>query len=151
MATPTSASGTSTPAAASICARVDDAEFLWHCGREQSGLLLALVAVAARARLENPSGHGDRLVFETYLRQQHDWTISVEYRGQQWDTDHLFYTWMRCELVHVAGLPMDLVIDDGLTEPGGLAIRAGGAPEHVLRLSPGWFTFFCHAATDGLS
>lgn len=137
-------------AASGIRERVADADLLWRYDRLESALLLVLVAVAARARLAFPEIKGDRAAFEAYLRTRHDWTISVEYRGQQWETDRLFYTWMRCELVHTGGLPMDVVVDTTLFHDDELALRAGGAPEDVLRLSPGWYDFLCRAALDGL-
>ena len=64
--------------------------------------------------------------------------ISVEYRGEQWPLEQIFYKWFRCEIVHQGGLPVDvLVLED--TDPGELSVRAGGAPEYVLLVSPGWF------------
>lgn len=35
----------------------------------------------------------------------------------------------------------ELMNDDSLGD--GLAIRAGGAPEYVLRLGPAWFSYVC--------
>jgi hypothetical protein len=45
---------------------------------------------------------------------------------------------MRCELVHDGGLPIDLHFIEN-AEPGELSVRAGGAPNYVLLISPGWF------------
>jgi len=45
---------------------------------------------------------------------------------------------VRCELVHEGGLPVDVrFIED--VGPGELSVRAGGNPDYVLLLSPGWF------------
>lgn len=45
---------------------------------------------------------------------------------------------MRCELVRDGRLPVDLRFKDD-AEPGELSVRAGGAPNYVLLVSPGWF------------
>ncbi len=42
------------------------------------------------------------------------------------------------ELVHDGGLPVDLRFNED-AEPGELSVRAGGAPDYVLLVSPGWF------------
>jgi len=137
--------------ASGIQARVADAGVLWAAGRRESALLLGLVALASRARAEHRH-IGDREAFTAYIRQLHGWTISVEYRGQQVDTDQLLYKWLRCELVHAGSLPPDIQFDDSLGQPGdGLAIRAGGAPEYCVLLSPSWFGFICRAASVGVT
>jgi len=121
-----------------ISERIKDARLLWRVGRREGALLLALVAVAARARLELPRLTGDRDAFERFIRSQFSPRISVEFRGELNSLESLFYKWMRCELVHEGGLPLDLRFkDDG--EPGELSIRAGGAPEYILLVSPEWF------------
>ena len=81
-----------------------DAELLWAGGGPEGGLLSLLVAVAASARRTHP-GLGDRAAFVGSLKSRHSWTISVEFRGEQWDLDELFYKWFRCELVHKARAP----------------------------------------------
>jgi hypothetical protein len=122
--------------------RLKDAELLWAAGRREGALLSIMVAVAASARRAHP-GLTDRDAFETFLKSRHAWTISVEFRGEQWDLDALFYTWLRCEMVHQAGLPVDIRIDDSLK---GLEVRAGGAPEYLVLISPDWFGYLADAA-----
>lgn len=78
--------------------RLGDAELLWRHGRREGALLSALVAVAATAQQAFPEA-GDGEAFRRFLRRQHEWTISVEYRGAQIDLDQLFWKWLRCELV----------------------------------------------------
>lgn len=124
----------------SIQDRLDDAELLWRHGRREGALLNALVAVAALARREYPKA-GDRAGFEALLRSSHTWQISVEFRGQQVDIDRIFYKWLRCHLVHEGALPLDMRIDGEFADPTTLSIRAGGEPEKVLLLTPGWFDF----------
>lgn len=121
----------------SIEDRLQDAELLRDHGREDGALLSLLVAVAALARLEYPN-LGDRVRFETLLRQYHKWTIEVEFRGSLVDTDHLLYKWLRCHLVHEAAMPPDIRIDHTIADPTSLTVRAGGPPEHTVLLSPGW-------------
>ncbi|WP_139240928.1 hypothetical protein [Actinomyces glycerinitolerans] len=75
------------------------------------------------------------------MKDSHDWTINVEYRGEQVDLDLLFYKWMRCELVHNGGLPVDLPIDESFADPRSCSVRAGGAPDYMVLVSPGWYWF----------
>lgn len=125
--------------------RIDDALFLWHEGRRDGGLLLACIAVAARARQVLPEEKRDGEAFKHLLRQELRARISVEFREELWDIEALLYTWIRCELVHEAAIPVDIAIDDALGE--GLAVRAGGAPDYLLLLSPGWFDFLTTVAS----
>jgi hypothetical protein len=124
--------------------RIEDARFLWDRGRRGSGLLLACAAVAARARREHPdAGDGDG--FRRLIRESLSIELSVEFRGQLRPIEQLLYKWVRCELMHTAAVSVDIEVDDQLGEE--LALRAGGAPEHVLKLSPGWFDFLISVAT----
>lgn len=118
--------------------RVSDALILWRANRGEGALLLALVAVVARARQDFPKPTGEAECFRRYVESKMPQRISVEYRGEQWPIERLFYTWIRCEIVHAGGLPIDLGFADN-AEPGELMIRAGGAPEYRVLVSPGWF------------
>ncbi len=122
-----------------IRTRIEDAMLLWESGRYEGAFLSALVAVAATARRRSPDRKavGDREAFEQFLASAHSMRLSVEYRGEVHPIERIFYKWLRCELVHEGGLPIDIQFmpDDG----PGLAVRAGGAPEFVLKLSNGWF------------
>jgi hypothetical protein len=124
----------------SLRERVEDALFLWKNGRREGAFLLALIAVAATARKRFPDRKlgGDRYAFERFLQSAHSVRLRVEYRGECREIEHIFYKWFRCELVHEGGLPIDIKFmpDD---EPGALSVRAGGAPEFILRVSEGWF------------
>ncbi|MGD0862763.1 MAG: hypothetical protein ABSA21_08360 [Candidatus Limnocylindrales bacterium] len=122
--------------------RLADAELLWAADRREGALLSVLVAVAATARRNHP-GLNNRDAFVAQLKSRHTWTISVEFRGQQWSLDELFYQWLRCELVHEAGLPFDIRIDDRLK---GLGVRAGGAPEEAVLIAKDWFRFLAEAS-----
>lgn len=122
--------------------RLVDAQHLWAAGRREGALLSIMVVVAASARRAYPD-LSDRDAFVTYLTSHHARTISVEFRGELWDLDALFYKWLRCELVHEAGFLVDIRIHDAL---GGLEIRAGGAPGYLLLIAPGWFDFLATTA-----
>jgi hypothetical protein len=126
----------------SIRNRIEDAEFLWQHGRLEGAFLLALVAVAATSKRLHPND-GDRQAFESFLRQGVFERISVEFRGQLHPVYHIFYKWLRCELVHEGGVPMDIEFMPD-TKPGTVAIRAGGAPEYLLKVSHGWFRELVH-------
>jgi hypothetical protein len=120
--------------------RVDDALALHQAGRFDGALLSALVAAAATARREIPDRVvGDRECFETFLGKskacQH--ILAVEYRGEPHSIPHIFYKWLRCELVHEGSLPVDIEFV-GDSNDGTLSLRAGGAPDYVLQLSHGW-------------
>lgn len=120
----------------SIEDRLADADILWKHGRHEGALLSVLVAVAATARKTFPEITGDRASFEAFMKTTHGWTIGIEYRGQVVDLDHLFYKWLRCELVHTAALPVDLRIEDQLGDPNANSVRAGGAPDYTVLLGP---------------
>lgn len=123
----------------SIRERIEDALFLWENDRLEGALLSALVAVASTSRLRFPdrSAVSDREAFERFVCAAHTVRLSVEYRGEVHPIEHILYKWLRCELVHEGSVPVDIefMLDD---HPGALSVRAGGAPEFVLKLSRGW-------------
>lgn len=118
--------------------RVEDGRALWAVGRMEGAFLCVLVAVAARARQSYPltSGTTDREAFERFLTDRFPWRLEIEFRGRLQAIEHIFYKWLRCELVHEGGLPVDL---EFLENVDGLVVRAGGAPNFTLGLSPDWF------------
>lgn len=130
----------------SIKARIDDALFLWKNGRKEGAFLSALVAVASTSKRIFPAV-GDRDAFEKFLTSIHSVRISVEYRGELHTIEHIFYKWLRCELVHEGGLPADIefMLDQ---KPSALIVRAGGAPEFILKLSEGWFHFLVNSVVS---
>lgn len=76
-------------------------------GRREGALFSVLVAITAAAR-EEDSNRRDGDAFRTFLAAHHTWSISVEHRGQQVTVDQLTWKWLRCELAHQAGLPVDI-------------------------------------------
>lgn len=120
--------------------RIEDAPFLWQNGRFEGAMLSALVAFASIARLRY-SDHktiGDRKAFEKFFTDSFRGIWSIEYRGGCYLIEHIFYKWLRCELVHEGDIPIDIEFMSD-NEPSMLSIRAGGAPEYTLKLSHGWF------------
>jgi hypothetical protein len=117
--------------------RIEDAELLWRNGRLEGAFLCALIAVAAAARLRYPSMK-DRERFEQFLRDAHSARLSVEYRGDCQPVEHIFYKWLRCQLVHEGSLPVDIQFMSG-DQPGSMSVRAGGAPDYILKIGHGWF------------
>jgi hypothetical protein len=45
---------------------------------------------------------------------------------------------MRCQLVHEGGIPIDIEFMQDV-QPGSMSVRAGGAPEFILKIGTGWF------------
>ena len=130
----------------SIRNRYDDALALYQLGRFDGFLLSALVAAAATARRETPDhAVGDRETFEAFLAKSDacQRVLSVEFRGEQHSIPHIFYKWLRCELVHEGGIPFDIEFI-GEPQDGRLSLRAGGAPNYVLQLSHGWLFEILH-------
>jgi hypothetical protein len=124
--------------AAAVQERVDDAQALWAGGRREGAFLLALIAVVVRARRDFPPPTSESEAFRRFIESRLSVRLSVEYRGTQWPIERVFYNWLRCELVHQGGLPVDISFKDDAA-PGERSVRAGGAPEYVLLVSPGWF------------
>ena len=124
----------------SVLSRIEDALFLWWDGRREGALLSALVAVAAtsRARFPDRTSIADGDAFEKFLVSAHPVRLSIEFRGSLHPIERIFFKWLRCELVHEGGLPVDVEFMPD-AEPGTLVARAGGAPEFTLEISEGWF------------
>jgi|HubBroStandDraft_1064217.scaffolds.fasta_scaffold276259_1 hypothetical protein len=118
--------------------RIEDAMVLWRAGREDGAFLLAIIAVISRARQELPNSMGDGERFRRYVESRFAPRISVEYRGRLWPIEQIFYKWFRCEIVHAGGLPIDIeLMTDAAADE--LRVRAGGAPDYKLLVSPAWF------------
>jgi len=52
--------------------------------------------------------------------------------------------WFRCELIHEGKLPIDVQF----IETDNLTVRAGGAPEYVLKISHGWFHWLVNSIVE---
>lgn len=83
---------------------------LWQHGRKEGAFLNVLIAVAATSRRRFPDRKavGDRDAFVRILEGAHTVRISVEYRGECLLVEQVFYKWVRCQLVHEGGLPVDI-------------------------------------------
>jgi len=135
--------GTQNQTSPGVVDRVADAMLLRTNGHLKGALLMALVAVAATARKRYPAGReaSDREAFVRFLESAHSVRLSVEFRGDLQPIEHVFYKWFRCELVHEGDVPYDVEFIDSER----LEVRAGGAPEFVLKISHGWFIHFIGA------
>ena len=128
----------------SVAARVQDSILLWENDRFEGAFLNALIAVAATSRQHYPDlkKSGDRKPFEAFLRNAlGSIRLGVEFRGKHYPIETILYTWLRCELVHEGSVPIDIEFIDH----DGLTVRAGGAPNYILKLSRGWFHFLIEA------
>lgn len=123
--------------------RIEDADFLWKHGRKESAFLLVLVAIASISRLRYPSlKDGD--AFRMVLKDFRTISIRVEYRGQLESIEQIFYKWVRCQLIHEGELPGDIEFQQDI-ENSSMSIRAGGAPEYILKIGTGWFFHFINS------
>jgi hypothetical protein len=106
-----------------------------------------MIAVAATARHRYPDRKAlkDGEAFKQFLTDVMSVRLSVEYRGECHPIEYIFYKWLRCELVHEGGLPIDI---EFMPPDDGLSVRAGGAPEYVLKISRGWFHHLVAAVTN---
>lgn len=132
----------------SIKRRVEDALFLYRHKRYEGAFMNILVAVAASARRECPNHKiTDRDCFEQFLSKRWRGVIAVEFRGELHEIPHIFYKWFRCELVHEGGIPVDIEI----WNTDQMSIRAGGAPEYILKISRGWFKWLLQSVIESPS
>lgn len=121
---------------------IEDARLLWTAGRRESAMLLAVVAVAATARKEQPKMQ-DQEAFETFVRRIRPYPLSVHYRGEMRPIEEILYKWLRCVLIHEADWPCDIEIIPN-PSPGLSTIRAAGGSDDVLQLSESWFHDMIH-------
>ncbi len=114
----------------SILARVEDALLLWDNGRKEGAFLSVLIALAATSRLRFPDckAVSDRDAFVRFMESACAGRISVEYRGECLPVEQILYKWIRCQLVHEGGLPVDIQFMPDSAQ-GVRTLRAGGAPE----------------------
>ncbi|MDG4773519.1 hypothetical protein [Solwaraspora sp. WMMD792] len=124
----------------SIASRVEDAEHLWAAGRREGALTIALIAFAATARRLHPKPASDRAAFEKLYQDSMTVHLEIAFRGKPWPVETILYKWLRCELVHEGGLPVDVEFTDDGDGPMPM-IRAGGPPDYKLLLGNGWYDF----------
>lgn len=123
----------------SVRDRIDDGMFLWEAGRREGAFLCVLAAVAATARQRYPQ-KTDRHAFEDFLTEASPARCFAEFRDECHPVEHIIYKWLRCELVHEGGLPVDIEFIPDF-QPGNRGLRAGGAPEYLLKITESWFLF----------
>jgi hypothetical protein len=134
-----------------IAERIQDAEELWRIGRRDGALLMILCAIDAAASAGTQSNKG--AAFKTFLNEDAmPMSMKVEYQGGLRSLAEIFWHVLRCELVHEGGLPDDVKIvqiaED--MDENSCSVRAGGAPDFTLLLSPGWFYLLVNRAKTSL-
>ncbi|HKR59487.1 MAG TPA: hypothetical protein VJS64_07110 [Pyrinomonadaceae bacterium] len=108
-----------------IVRRIQKAEKDYAEGDYENALIQALIAVAATSAARYPN-LGDRVRFEKFLAKDFgpnlganfaikDGFIKVPYKGQQQQVEHIFYKFLRCELLHEADVPPDIEFVDPTT------------------------------------
>lgn len=166
----------------SIRQQVEDAVFLAQNGRYLGSLTILMLAVAAssrkcfpkrrRARGKAPKEMGDRHAFTLFLGGRirrlfsGDYEspefgtsgISIHFKGQQYEIEHILYEFYRCNLVHEGELPEDVefVPPDNPQHPG-LSISFSAGDKMVLDY--GWVDLLvnavvyarCNAAEFGIN
>ncbi|RFA13935.1 hypothetical protein B7R22_09870 [Subtercola boreus] len=131
----------------SVLDRVEDSRILLRADRLEGAMLTACVAIAAAARVVRPNV-SNREAFTKFLTDRYYSPIrQVEFRNQVTDINDLLYHWMRNELVHTGDLPIDIDWMTGI-HSGTLAIRAGGAPDYKLLMSPTWIDHLLTIASE---
>ena len=102
----------------SIKTRIEDAEHLWAEGRKEGAWVMALIAAAATARKRYPPPMADNQSFKCFICDIAAAIVSgnVKARGplylcfytdspeQHRKLEDIFYSELRCNLVHEAGL-----------------------------------------------
>jgi hypothetical protein len=128
---------------------INDAVFLWNSKRKKSAFLLALVSVSALSRRKYPNIKSDKDAFIKTFQDFKKGALKAEYKGEPLSIEEIFYKWIRCTLVHEAETPFDIeFIED--KEPGMMSIRAGGAPDYLLKIGSGWFSFIITSVQKSL-
>lgn len=133
----------------SIRDRLVDADILWMAGRREGALLSTLVAVTALGKQKYPH-LGDGEAFRQVFADQYRWGSTVKHRDRLLTIEQLMWKWMRCELVHCAGLPVHVQFFDEDEDPDDLRIQMGGLPENHVRISDGWYWLLRRLIEDSL-
>jgi hypothetical protein len=129
-----------------ISDRIEDASTLWRNGRREGAFLSVLIAVASAAAAKYPNLR-DRVRFEKYIQESSNVRMSVEFRGEIYPLETVFYKFMRCELVHEEGIPQDIEFAEEERD-NTMSVRAGGAPDYLLIVGTGWYFHLADVATN---
>lgn len=143
----------------SVRERILDARLLIKHGRYEGALSQILIAVAATARKRFPigtpsrwkpgEGMRDREAFMTFLDEslwEHtgitvrgsEGVLGVEYRGKSIRFERILYESFRCNLIHEAELPSDILFD-GHPADAALTVQAEDSVNGgLLTLSRSW-------------
>lgn len=99
----------------SIQNRIRKAESDFAIGDYENSLIQVLIAVAATSKKRYPK-LSDRQAFETFLANDFGPSIGIiggyikiAYRGEMHTMEHILYKFLRCNLLHEAEAPPDIV------------------------------------------
>ena len=106
--------------------RLDDARVLWANRRKIGALLMALIAVAGTSRKRYPQSHikSDKKAFTKFIKDEMAsgsffggnrslGTFNINFRGKMCEFQDILYEVIRCELVHEADMPEDILFEPG--------------------------------------
>ena len=120
--------------------RIDDAQLLWDNNRKEGAFINVLIAVASTARKRYPKPkYTDHESFVKFLCDAYPGKMGAEFRGKLLYVEEIFYSWIRCQLIHESELPPDIeFINDKVNS---MTIRAGGKPEYKLLVGYNWIFY----------
>ncbi|WP_375243486.1 hypothetical protein [Sphingomonas parapaucimobilis] len=108
-------------------------------GETEAAVQLALIALAAAARIRYPKPTSDRMAFTSYICDEiPGWNGSFIFREEPTDLPTILYKFVRCEYVHEAGLPVDINFTD---RQDTTMVIGGGA----IELGRGWLDRMLYA------
>lgn len=97
--------------------RFDDAVNLYHSGRYEGSLISTLIAIAGAARRHFPRPIQDNKAFADYIEEQTGHILECIVTDQKSLTvGEVFYKFYRCNLIHEAELPANIILD--VNDPG---------------------------------
>jgi hypothetical protein len=133
----------------SVRERLEDARLLWEGGRKEGAWIQVLIAAAATSRIRFPSkGNGE--AFRSFIREVAPTIldgnapavpggISINFydqvRGDGVSLDKLFYSHLRCNLVHEAVLADEVRLCESRVEEGRLIAELHGVGTKISPLT----------------
>ncbi len=121
----------------SIENRLRDARFLYDDGRFDGALLMVLVAAAGTSRLRYSRSAipSDKDAFEKFMGDERakvgQCQVFVQSAGHP--VEHFFYKWLRCELIHEATLPEEIVFrPSAAPNSAGIHWDCSGLPGKII-------------------
>jgi hypothetical protein len=150
----------------SVRARIEDALLLWQNGRKHGAWIQVLIAAAATSRIRFPRPATDREAFTAFIREvtptifdskrpaiSGGVTVVLYDRVPQEGVhlDHVFYTHLRCNLVHEAILPSEVELcNSTISGDGTMASNFGGkgSAESPVKIPDFWVLNLAKAVAE---